>query len=277
VEERTQALQQEINERKRAEGALLEAEEDLRHALEKEKELGQLKSRFVSMASHEFRTPLTAILAASDFMKHYGHRMSGTDKLKRFDKIQAEVKHMTELLDDVLMFSKAEAGKLEFNPAPLEVEKFCRDFVEEIQAIHAATHTIALSATDLPAQVEMDKRLLRHILSNLLSNAIKYSPVGSTVHVDLWGENGTLGLRVKDQGIGIPKEDHQRLFEPFHRAANVGNISGTGLGLAITKKSVEQHGGTLTLASEVGVGTTFTVMLPNIRPGNRTTTIDVQN
>jgi PAS domain S-box-containing protein len=240
-------------------------EEELRRALEKEKEFGQLKSRFVSMASHEFRTPLTTIMTASDLLKRYSHRMTEEQKLQRLDKIQAEVNHMTQLLEDVLTFGKADAGKLEFNPAPLEVESFCREVIEEIQTLAGAEHTITFSSRSACSSAVMDKKLLRHILTNLLSNAIKYSPPGSTVQFDLFGENGTVVFRVKDQGIGIPPKDQARLFEPFHRAANVGNVSGTGLGLAIAKKAVDLHGGVITTESEVGVGTTFTIAIPSVQ------------
>ncbi len=239
-----------------------QAEAELRTALEREKELGQLKSRFVSMASHEFRTPLTTILAASDLLKRYSHKMSEEDKAQRLNKIQDEVKHMTEMLNDVLTYGKADAGKVEFKPASMNVKKFCEGLSAELQASTGAQ--IAFSSAGEFPQMMMDEKLLRHIITNLLSNAIKYSPNGSVITFDLLCKNGETRLKITDQGIGIPEEDCKRLFEPFHRAANVGNISGTGLGLAIVKKSVDLHRGTISVESKVGVGTTFIVAIPNL-------------
>ena len=243
--------------------ALKRVEQELREALEKEKELGQLKSRFVSMASHEFRTPLTAILAASDLLRRYGHKMSEAEKIQRFDRIQAEVAHMTQLLNDVLTYGKADAGKMDFKPSALEVNKLCRQLTDEMQSTAADTHTIAFAAADPIEPIIADEKLLCHILTNLLGNAIKYSPNGSVVHFDLAQNNGRTIFSVQDEGIGIPRDDQKRLFEPFHRAQNVGAIPGTGLGLAIVKKSVERHGGTITVDSDAGAGTTFTVTIPS--------------
>jgi PAS domain S-box-containing protein len=237
-----------------------QAEAELRTALEREKELGQLKSRFVSMASHEFRTPLTTILAASDLLKRYSHKMSEEEKSQRLNKIQDEVKHMTDMLNDVLTFGKADAGKVEFRPAPMNVKTFCEELSAELHASTGAR--IVFSSAGAHPQVLMDVKLLRHIITNLLTNAVKYSPSGSLITFDLLCENGETRFKITDQGIGIPEEDCKRLFEPFHRAVNVGNISGTGLGLAIVKKSVDLHGGTISVESIVGVGTTFIVAIP---------------
>lgn len=252
-------LAHDITERKQAEA-------DIRHTLEKEKELGELKSRFVSMTSHEFRTPLATILSSSELLEHYGHKWSEEKKLVHLQRIQVAVKHMTGLLNDVLLIGKAEAGRLEFEPTPLDLVQFCRDLVEEIQlgANHLKNGCPSLLAfsTQGLCPACMDEKLLRHILSNLLSNAIKYSPQGGTVYLDLVYNQTEAVFHVQDEGIGIPPADQAQLFNSFHRASNVGTISGTGLGLAIVKKSVELHGGQITVRSEVGVGTTFTVTLP---------------
>ena len=238
-----------------------QAEADIRNALEKEKELIELKSRFVTMTSHEFRTPLTTILSSAELLQDYGSKWTQEKKLQHLQRVVKAVKHMTGLLNDVLLIGKAEAGKLECNPAPLDVAQFCRDLVDEMQ-ISLDTHTIAFCSQCQSTTACMDEKLLRPILSNLLSNAIKYSPKGSTVHFDFICEQGEAIFRVQDQGIGIPAADQAQLFDSFYRASNVGTISGTGLGLAIVKKSVDLHGGQITVASVVGVGTTFTVTLP---------------
>jgi signal transduction histidine kinase len=147
-------------------------------------------------------------------------------------------------------------------PTPLDLVKFCRDLVEELQLADTAKHVLIFNGQVECAQVSMDEHLLRHILSNLLSNAIKYSPSGSIIQFELACREGQAVFQISDQGIGIPPEDRAHLFETFHRAANVRNIAGTGLGLAIVKRSVDLHGGTIDVASQVGVGTTVTVTLP---------------
>ncbi|HEY9872948.1 MAG TPA: PAS domain S-box protein, partial [Candidatus Obscuribacterales bacterium] len=249
------AIARDITERKRVEQEMLKA-------LEKEKELNELKSRFITITSHEFRTPLSTILSSAELIEHYSHVLSEEKKLKRLHHIQAAVKQMTQLLNDVLIIGKAEAGKLELNPDPLDLNKFCQELVEEMQLIAGNQHTITFASQCDCTPTYMDEKLLRHIFSNLLSNAIKYSPEGGSIHFEVFCQNGEATFLVKDQGIGIPPEDQQRLFESFHRATNVGTISGTGLGLAIVKNCVDLHSGSIIVASEIGEGTTFKVTLP---------------
>lgn len=254
AEDEVMAIVRDITERKRAEA-------DIRNALEKEKELSELKSRFITMASHEFRTPLTTILSSAELLQDYSNIWDEEKKLKHLLRIEASVKHMTGLLNDMLLIGRAEAGKLEFKPTPLNLVQFCRELVEEMQ-LNANNHKIVFRTSGECTLACMDEKLLRHILSNLLSNAIKYSPQGSTVHLAMIGKQQQVFFQVQDRGIGIPKADIAQLFESFHRASNVGTISGTGLGLAIVKKSVDLHSGQIFVESEVGVGTTFTVKLP---------------
>ena len=244
-----------ISDRKRLEAEMMKA-------LERERELKELKSDFVSMASHEFRTPLTTIFSSTELLQHYGHLWTDDKKLKHYHRIETAVNRMTGLLDDVLLYSKAEAGKLEFNPKPLKLRSFCSDIVEEIQLGIGEKHHITFVYSGSGKNACMDEKLLQHILTNLLSNAIKYSASGSTVLFGCYCEEETITFEIKDEGIGIPPEDQAQLFESFHRAKNVGDIPGTGLGLAIVGKAVELHRGKITLNSEVGVGTTFRVTLP---------------
>ena len=239
-----------------------QAEEEIRKALAQEKELGELKSRFISMASHEFRTPLSTILSSSELLEHYGSPWLEGKGLVHLRRIQTAVHNMTELLNDILILGRADAGKLDFNPAPLDVVQFCRDLTEEMQLGVGRQHTLHFVSQKECDKVCLDEKLLRQILSNLLSNACKYSPEGSQVHFDLECREGQVIFCVRDQGIGIPPEDQARMFETFHRARNVNDISGTGLGLAIVKKAVDLHQGTINVASQVEVGTTFTVTLP---------------
>jgi signal transduction histidine kinase len=214
------------------------------------------------MASHEFRTPLTTIFSSAELLQHYSQTWSEDKKLKHYNRIEAAVKRMTELLDDVLLYSKAESGKLEFNPKPLVLKDFCSDLVEEIQLGIGENHKITFIYSGPCNNACMDEKLLLHILTNLLTNAIKYSPQDTTILFSCYCEKREVIFEIKDEGIGIPPEDQKRLFESFHRAKNVGTIPGTGLGLAIVQKSVELHGGRITCTSEVGVGTTFRVTLP---------------
>ncbi len=243
-----------ITERKRAELEICKA-------LEREKELGELKSRFVSMTSHEFRTPLAVISSSAGILKDFGHKIDDERKKKHLDCIQTYVKHTTQLLDDILLINKAENGKLAFEPAPLDLIPFCQKLTEEIQ-LSSPNHTIIFSS-NLQAAVNrnLDKKLLRQILINLLSNAIKYSPDCATVKFDLNITDSNVVFSIQDQGIGIPEVDKVKLFESFHRASNVGNIPGTGLGLSIVVKCVELHNGTISINSTVGRGTTFIVAI----------------
>jgi PAS domain S-box-containing protein len=242
-------------------------EEALREALEQERSLGELKSRFVSMASHEFRTPLTTILSASDLLRHYGRKMSEEQRLERIDKIQTEVNNMTALLDDVLTIGKADAGRLEFNPGPVDLETLGRDIVEQVLNTTNGPQHIAFNCLGECTEVFADDKLLRQMISNLLSNAVKYSPNGGSIAFDIECANGNMRFRISDEGIGIPEDDQRRLFESFQRGRNVGHISGTGLGLAIAKKCVDIHGGTIDIQSTEGKGTTVTVTLSNHHPG----------
>jgi PAS domain S-box-containing protein len=236
-----------------------QAEADLRSALEKEKELNELKSRFISMTSHEFRTPLTTISTASWILREHLDQLSGEERVKRFDRIHQAIGQMTTLMDEILTFGKATAGRLKFEPAPMDIGAFCTELVEELRV---KTHTIIYTVEGGCADAMMDDKLLRHILPNLITNAIKYSPENSEVRFSLVCDDTNATFRVTDKGIGIPHKDQERIFESFHRAENVGRISGTGLGLAIAKRAVDAHGGTITFESREGVGTTFIVVLP---------------
>ena len=256
IQQHAGALDAEVVERRRIEG-------ELRRALAKEKELAELKSHFVSMASHEFRTPLTAILAASENLKRYGERMTAVQRSERVEKIQAQVKHMTALLEDVLVLGRSESGKLRCAPERVDLRALCEQLVAEARGTAEATHALVLDGLWPDGEVLMDPKLLRQILGNLLSNAIKYSPQGGTVELMVRCDGNGAEFRVRDDGIGMAKADTDRLFEPFHRGGNVGKIAGSGLGLAITKKAVELHNGSIAVTSALGQGTAFTVRLPS--------------
>lgn len=256
-----------VTERKRMEEICL--------ALEREKELSTLKTRFFSMASHEFRTPLSSILAAAQILERAGDKWSEKEKRERnLQRIQSSVKNMIQLLDDILTINRAETGNLDFNPHDLNLQEFCRLLVEEIR-LSASTprHTLTFIHQGQCTHAYLDERLLRSIITNLLSNAIKYSPHGGSIEFHLECNDQDALLQIKDQGIGISIDTQNKLFEPFIRGENVRNIPGTGLGLVVVKKCVELHGGTITVTSEVGVGTTWLVTLPLVlSPQNHLTT-----
>jgi PAS domain S-box-containing protein len=255
------AFVMDISERKRLEQRVLEAER-LRVEIEKERELIQLKERFISVVSHEFRTPLSVIMSSAELVDRYHDRMPHERQLAHIQEVLSQAEFMVGLLDDVLTVNKARAGRLEFNPAPLDLETFCRETLERIQAVDKGKHAFLFDHDGDLSSIVLDAKLLQHILVNLLSNAGKYSPDGGDVNLNVSRSHDEVTFRVSDQGIGIPPESQARLFEPFHRADNVGNISGTGLGLAIVKESVDLHKGTIVCDSTVGVSTTFTVRLP---------------
>ncbi|WP_413165257.1 GAF domain-containing protein [Capilliphycus salinus ALCB114379] len=244
--------------------------------LKREKELGELKSRFISIASHEFRTPLTWIASSAGILEDYGDRLAPEKTQKHLCRIQSSVQYMTELLNDVLIISRAEAHRLECNPEPLELIDLCLDLVEEVQSL-SGKHRVLFRGFDAQfpekeiktVSAYLDEKLLRQMLTNLLSNAIKYSPSAELVRFDLAVKDEEILFTIQDYGIGIPPEDQGRLFESFHRAKNVGSVSGTGLGLAIVKNCVQLLGGELSFNSQLGEGTTFEVKLPRIFPGKK--------
>jgi len=250
-----------ITERKRLEAEVLENEK-IRLALNKEVELRDLRGRFMSMVSHEFRNPLTSITMAADMIQRYQDRMSSEQKQHRLNQIQSQVKQLQELLDDMMALLKAENIGPDFKATRLELVAFSRRLADEIALTSPELHRIEFHTTVEPLFINADEKLIRRALGNLLSNAIKYSPHGGTIGFNITQEKQCVCVQVRDQGIGIPEADLQGLFEAFHRAANVGDIPGTGLGLTITRQSVELHNGTLDVSSKLGEGTTFTIRLP---------------
>jgi PAS domain S-box-containing protein len=247
-----------ISDRKQAEAEILKN-------LEKERGLNELKTRFITTVSHEYRTPLATILSSLELLEYYGHCSTEQEKKEYCQQIRSSIQRMTDLLNDVLTIEKSEAGKFAFTPEPLDLKKFCQDLVTELQGNIKTEHRILLDIKDQSSQAQMDKKLMRHIFSNLISNAVKYSPKGGTIRFEIFYQDPIATFCIRDQGIGIPPEAIQNLFQSFFRANNVGNIAGTGLGLSIVKRLVEIHGGSISVESEVGSGTSFLVSLP-IRP-----------
>lgn len=243
-----------ISDRKRAEAEILKN-------LAKERELNQLKSNFISMVSHEFRNPMSVISGLVGMLQHYNHTLTDEKKSKYFERIIGAIKNMVQLLDEVLILSKNESGKLNYKPAPMDLKKFCQNLTDHLQ-FSSNKHQITFSYQEECSQFEMDAFLLEHIFANLISNAIKYSPEGGNIYFDVSCEKEIATFRVIDKGMGIPSSDQQHLFETFRRGSNVDQIQGTGLGLSIVKNCVDLHRGKIQIDSEVGVGTIVTVQLP---------------
>lgn len=243
-----------ITERRRA-------EENIKAALQREKELNDLRSRFVSMTSHEFRTPLSAILSAAELLQEYSDRMPASERAEILESIGAGVQRMTRMLDRVLLIGQVDAQMLQFRPQQLDLLSLCHSIVEEARLQSRGACEVVTRFAPLVSTGLFDATLLRHIFGNLLSNAIKYSPPGGEVVFTISDRAGRIVFDVEDQGIGIPAEEMSHLFESFHRASNVGEIPGTGLGLAIVKTAVELHGGSIDVKSDPGRHTCFSVTL----------------
>jgi PAS domain S-box-containing protein len=260
-------IYRDISNRKQAEAEHQQIEANMLQALNQEHELNEFKSRFVTMVSHEFRTPLSTILCSAELLESYGQQWSEDKRLIRLARIKEAVKRMSLLLNNVLTIGKAEAGKLQFKPAPLDIVQFCDRLIEELRPEAQNRHLLTyVPHCDLlpgcPCEADLDEQLLRHILVNLISNAMKYSPQGGKIQVELSYTSDQVIFHIQDQGIGIPPTDQERLFTMFQRGSNVGSIAGTGLGLSIVKQCVDLQGGCISVNSTVGVGTLFTVTLP---------------
>jgi signal transduction histidine kinase len=233
-----------------------------RKALEQEKELSELKLQLFSMVSHEFRTPLSLILGSAQLLGKSLQAPIDPSKLKNLQRIKSSAKTMTWMLEDILTLARSEAGKLDCNPNLVEVQTFCLNLVENFRIFSESKRTIKFVKQGSNTHAYLDEALIYSILSNLLSNALKYSSVDSTVYFTLICEPTCVTFKVKDKGIGIAPTDRSKLYDPFSRGSNVKGIWGTGLGLALVKRCVDLHRGTLSLESEVGVGSTFTVTIP---------------
>lgn len=238
------------------------AEEQLQQMLDHAMQIGELKSRYISMAAHDLRNPLAIIQNALDFIRMYSDRVTPEKIQSKYDQVQDAIKIMVNMLNDILTLGRAETGKLAFSPSMIDVIATCELIVEEVKNFTNTSKPINVSIDKSCGSAFLDTNLLRHILSNLLSNAIKYSSEDTSIVFTVECKSDHILFLVQDHGIGIPQADQNRLFEAFHRASNAKKISGTGLGLAIVKQSVELHGGTISFESQENVGTTFKVLLP---------------
>ena len=241
------------------------AERDIRESLKKEIELNNLKSRFVSMASHEFRTPLSTILSSTSLLEHYSSPEDEEKRNKHLQRIKSSVGNLTSILNDFLSLSKLEEGVVKSNPISFNLRELCEELQEEMQTIAKKGQQIKYQHSGETIEIILDLQMLKNVLHNLLSNAIKYTAEDKSIEFFTAISGNTLIIEVKDEGIGIPEEDQHLLFERFFRAKNVINIQGTGLGLNIVKKYVELMNGSISFTSNEGKGSTFTIQFNNLK------------
>jgi len=239
--------------------------ERLQMALDKEVELRDLRARFMSMLSHEFRNPLAAIFSSIELLDHYGAKLEPDIKQQRYTDMRRQIHTVIEMLDEFLLMMRSEQVGLQYQPEQVEINTICQSVFRQCQ-LTSSRHLFRFTPLPQGCTLYADEKLLRHALDNLLTNAIKYSPQGGEIHLELRQEGEFLEILVHDQGIGIPESDLKLIFEPFRRAANVGAIPGSGLGMSITRQAVELHGGKVKVTSRLGVGSTFTLALPLPNP-----------
>ncbi|MFN3342689.1 MAG: ATP-binding protein [Flavobacteriales bacterium] len=259
VQERTKELE-------KANKDLNDSKKEVLKALEVEKELNNLKSRFVTTASHEFRTPLGTILSSASLIARYEGSEETEKRMKHVERIRSAVGNLTEILNDFLSVEKLEEGIVRNNPVQFDLNDFVLSIIEELKTITKKGQQIVFHHNGKTTSVFLDNQLLRNSLINLISNAIKYSDEGKEITVQSTMNGNSIRIEITDQGIGIPPEDQQHMFGRFFRAKNANNIQGTGLGLNIVRKYIELMEGKIGFSSELGVGTTFFVELPYLKP-----------
>jgi signal transduction histidine kinase len=238
--------------------------ESLKQNLIQEKELGELKLNLFSIISHEFRTPLSVILGSSELLKENLSNAIDESKIKNVDRIQVSAKLMNKLLTDILTLTRAEIGRLEYKKESIDLESFCLNLLEDLDFFRTSKHQFKFSSQGFCSRIIADEKLLYSMLSNLILNGIKYSPDGGTIYLSISCQLNTIVFQVTDEGIGIAEEDLSRIYEPFYRGQNVDSIIGSGLGLAVVKKCLELHQAEIKVESQVGIGTTFTIKVPQL-------------
>jgi PAS domain S-box-containing protein len=252
---------QDIDAEKRAELAAIEREK-LQIALDKERELNSVRINLMRTISHEFRIPLTMIALSLDILERYQRQIPSDQQVQRFAIIREQIAKITSMLDDISLVLRGIDQFIAFRPVPIDLDALCRELIAQFGQTISSHHRITFNAKGSFEDVRLDSALVQRIITNLLTNAIKYSAPDTEIHLELWWEGDKIMLQVTDQGIGIPESDIDRIFDPFHRASNVGEIIGTGLGLNIVRNCVELHNGAITVRSIQGAGTSFIVSFP---------------
>lgn len=265
VEERTNELETVVNRLLQANKILKKQEKELQKALDREKDLNELKSRFVTTASHEFRTPLSTILSSASLIEKYTESDQQPKREKHISRIKSAVVNLTDILDDFLSLSRIEEGKVKAQNQRFSVKELLDQVIEELEPIKKPTQNLLIEGIDGDdLYLHSDPKFIKNIFLNLLSNAIKYSREGE-IRCAVWEEEGNFVIEVEDEGVGIPKDEQKYLFDRFFRASNAGSSQGTGLGLNIVNQYVRFLGGGISFESEEGVGTTFTVRIPKLK------------
>jgi PAS domain S-box-containing protein len=254
VQKRTEDLVETLNQ-------LEKSKEELNAAYEREKELGEMKSRFVSMASHEFKTPLSTILSSATLLGKYKAEEDQEKRDKHISRIVNSVNNLTSILNEFLSVGKLEEGNMTVKLEEVDVVDLLEDVCQEMQALAKEGQRLKFTNNSSTRKLQSDKYMLRNVIVNLLSNAIKFSPTNETIEIQIDSDLNQLSIRIEDKGLGISKEDQEHLFQRFFRARNATNIQGTGLGLYIVTKYLELLGGELKMKSELNKGTQFTVVL----------------
>ncbi len=257
VEERTLILKEALQK-------LEESQQELSEALDKEKQLNEIKSRFVSMASHEFRTPLSTILSSATLISKYAQTEDNDKRERHLRKIKDSVSHLNGLLEDFLSLGKLEEGIVTVQVFSFAVREFIEDIIEEMRAIQKEGQQINFKYEG-EENFTSDKRLLKNILINLMSNALKFSKENSNIWITVQNKNNQLSIMIRDEGVGIPDEDQHHLFTTFFRGKNVTNVQGTGLGLPIVKRYLDLLKGNIFLQSKIDIGTTVSINLPLLK------------
>ena len=244
-----------ITEQKKAEQAISES-------LQKEKELNELKSKFISMVSHEYRTPLQSIMLSTELLRDYSDKLNPENRMKQFDRIKNSITTLNSMLDDILLLNKSERGKLRYTPENIDLSNMVESLIREMQFIAKDKCELMLNIINPGKIVCVDEKLLHIVLTNVIGNAIKYSPNGKLVQIEMNLLDEQVNFTIKDNGIGIPEKDKELLFTPFYRSANVGTISGTGLGLSIVKDAIALQNGSISFQSCDNEGTIFNIEIP---------------
>ncbi|MDZ4764045.1 MAG: PAS domain-containing sensor histidine kinase [Chloroflexota bacterium] len=256
-----QAVGRDITQLKQLESEGLRAR-TLEIELDKQREISHLREGFMSLMTHEVRTPLSIILLLVDSLQQYYDRYSRENIMDKLDTVATQVHRMVDLMDGVLTLSRMDATNVKMHPVSLDLVAFCRTIINELRLTDMKRHPFTFQTDSTRLDATIDRRMLEYIIINLITNAIKYSLSTTCIDITLFREGAMFVFVCNDQGIGIPPNELPYIFDPFHRAVNVGVIEGTGLGLAIVKQSVERLGGTIQIQSQVGAGTRFTVQLP---------------
>ena len=266
IEKRTEELEVTVNKLLSTNDVLKKREIELNEALNKEKELNELKSRFVSMASHEFRTPLSTILSSANLISKYTEESQNDKREKHINRIKSAVNNLTGILNDFLSLSKIEEGKEQIVLEKINIHELCKLVLDEIKGLIHKNQKIEVQhiLEEDELFIISDRRILKNVLFNIISNAIKYSKEDGNIKCHLEKNDDMWSFQIIDDGIGIPKNEQKHLFDRFFRASNVENIQGTGLGLNIVKRYIELLGGTIGFKSEENKGTTFKIQLPNL-------------